>query len=127
MNFPKVLLVDDEKDFVCTLAERLELRDIKVDIAFDGKEAIEKIEAHEHQLVVLDLLMPGMPGLEVLKRIEKDYPRTEVIILTGHGEQECKEEAMRLGASYCLLKPINIEELIDKMMRVLDLSESKKP
>jgi len=127
MNYPKVLLVDDEKDFVCTLAERMELRDIKVDVAFNGKEALEKIKEHEHQVVVLDLLMPGMPGLEVLRRIEKDHPNTEVIILTGHGEQECKEEAIRLGASYCLLKPINIEELIDKMMTVLSLSESKKP
>lgn len=127
MNHPKVLLVDDEKDFVCTLAERMELRDIKVDIAFNGKEAIEKIKEHEPQVVVLDLLMPGMPGLDVLRQIEKDYPNTQVIILTGHGEQECKEEAIRLGASYCLLKPINIEELIDKMMKVLRASEAKKP
>ena len=126
MSYPKVLLVDDERDFVCTLAERLELRDIKVDIAFNGTEAIEKIEEHEHQLVVLDLLMPGMPGLEVLKRIEKNHPNTEVIILTGHGEQECKEEAIRLGASYCLLKPIKIEELMDKMIKLLSSSETKK-
>ncbi len=125
MNYPKVLLVDDERDFVCTLAERLELRDIKVDIAFDGKEAIEKIEEREHHLVVLDLLMPGMPGLEVLKRIEKHHPNTKVIILTGRGEQEATEEAFRLGASYCLMKPMNIDELIDKMMRVLRSSESK--
>ncbi|MDQ7784918.1 MAG: response regulator [Desulfomonilaceae bacterium] len=125
MNDPKVLLVDDEKDFVCTLAERLELRDIKVDVAFNGTEAIEKIEKHQPQLVVLDLLMPGMPGLDVLRWIEKRHPDTEVIVLTGHGEQECKDEALRLGADCCLLKPISIEKLIDKMMKALTSSKPK--
>ncbi|MFH1113674.1 MAG: response regulator [Pseudomonadota bacterium] len=125
MNYPKVLLVDDERDFVCTLAERLELRDIKVDIAFNGKEAVQKIEERRPQLVVLDLLMPEMPGLDVLKWIEKHHPDTEVIVLTGRGAQESTEEAFRLGASDCLMKPMNIDELIEKMTKVLKSSESK--
>jgi DNA-binding NtrC family response regulator len=120
----KVLLVDDEQDFVSSLAERMELRGIKVDTAFDGAEALEKIEKGEPELVVLDLLMPGIMGLDVLRHITGKHPRTKVIVLTGHGAPEWEDEALRLGAVSCLLKPVKIEKLIESMTEALGLSES---
>ncbi len=115
----KVLLVDDEKELVLTLAERLELRNIKTEVTFNGYDAIKKIDEDEPHLVVLDLLMPGMMGLDVLKQIKKDHPKVKVIVVTGHGERECNFEARRLGAVDCLFKPVRIEVLIEKMMEAL--------
>lgn len=120
----KVLLVDDERDFVSSLAERMELRGMTVDIAFNGTEAVEKIDKEEPELVVLDLLMPGVMGLDVLRYIRKNHPNTKVIVLTGHGAPEWEDEALRLGASTCLLKPIKIEKLMESMMDALSVSES---
>ena len=119
MNDWKVLLVDDEEDFVTTLAERMELRGIKAEVAFNGLEALEKIDAMKPELVVLDLLMPGMIGLDVLRHIATNRPQTAVIVLTGHGSCDFKDEAFRLGAFECLLKPIDIDVLINKMTTAL--------
>ena len=119
----KVLLVDDEQDFVSSLAERMELRGITVDTAFTGSEALEKIEKQEPELVVLDLLMPGIMGLDVLRHITKKHPQTRVIVLTGHGAPEWEVQALRLGAHSCLLKPIKIEKLIESMMDALKVSK----
>lgn len=126
MNW-KVLLVDDERDFVSSLAERMELRGIAVDTALNGAEALDKIEKEKPELVVLDLLMPGVMGLDVLRHIRKDHPRTKVVVLTGHGAPEWEDEALRLGASSCLLKPIKIEKLIESMMDALEVSEPFDP
>jgi DNA-binding NtrC family response regulator len=120
----KVLLVDDEEEFVLTLAERLEFRDIRADVTFNGYEAIRKIDREAPHLVVLDLLMPGLMGLDVLRYIRKEHPQTKVIVLTGHGELECNHEARRLGASHCLFKPVRIEVLIEKMMEALEHPKS---
>ena len=116
----KVLLVDDEEDFVTTLAERMELRGIKAEVAFNGLEAVEKIDVMKPELVVLDLLMPGMIGLDVLRHVATTRPQTAVIILTGHGSCDFKDEAFRLGAFECLLKPIDIDVLINKMTTALE-------
>lgn len=112
----KVLIVDDEKDFVSTLAERLRLRGIRADEAPGGEEALRMIAADAPQVVVLDIMMPGMSGLDVLKRIKADYPNIEVILLTGLGT---KKEGMDLGAKDCLIKPLQIEELIEKINKVM--------
>ncbi|MBC8430884.1 MAG: response regulator [Desulfobacterales bacterium] len=115
MNTMKVLLVDDEEEFVATLAERLELREIQALVATDGESALALIEADTPQIVVLDIIMPGLGGLEVLKRIKAENPHIPVILLTGRGSTKEGIKGMQLGAVDYLMKPINIEELIKKM------------
>lgn len=107
----KVLVVDDEEDFANTLAQRLKLRDLKVDTAYDGEQALSKLKEMEHDVIVLDLKMPGMHGMEVLQEIKKDYPDIQVIVLTGHGTDKEEEEARRLGGFDFLQKPADIDTL----------------
>jgi DNA-binding response OmpR family regulator len=111
----KVLLVDDEKEFVSTLAERLRLRGIQADEAVSGEEALRLVAQAAPQVVVLDVMMPGMGGLEVLQRVKSTYPNIEVILLTGIGSTKEGVEGMRLGAFDFLMKPLQIEELIEKI------------
>ena len=111
----KVLLVDDEKEFVSTLAERLRLRGIQADEAVSGEEALRLIARVDPQVVVLDVMMPGMGGLEVLQRVKSTCPNIEVILLTGIGSTREGVEGMRLGAFDFLMKPLQIEELIEKI------------
>jgi two-component system, OmpR family, response regulator CpxR len=108
---PKILLVDDEKDFVHTLSERLETRDLESSVVYDGEQALEFVKKDETDVMVLDLMMPGIDGLEVLQRVKKDYPYIEVIILTGHGSDRERSLADEYGAFAYLQKPIGIDEL----------------
>ena len=119
MKRMKVLLVDDEEEFVSALAERLHLRGIEALTATDGKEALKRIEIDSPDLVVLDVLMPGLGGLDVLKHIQKEFPHIKVILLTGRGSTNEGIEGMRLGAFDYLMKPLKIEELIKKMQEAL--------
>ena len=116
----KVLLVDDEKDFVSTLAERLRLRGIQADETDSGEEALRLIADAAPQVVVLDLMMPGMGGLEVLRRVKSRYPEIEVILLTGIGSTKEGVEGMNLGAFDFLMKPLQIEELIEKIRAAIE-------
>ena len=118
----KVLLVDDEEDFVATLAERLRLRDINTRVATDGVAALQCIESERPHVVVLDVMMPQLGGLDVLHRIKKDYPEIQVILLTGRGSAKEGIEGMRLGAFDYLMKPVKIEELIAKMADAVEAS-----
>ncbi|RLB81238.1 MAG: response regulator [Deltaproteobacteria bacterium] len=111
----KILLVDDEVEFVTTLAERLELRGFRAQAVTDGESALHIIESDPPQVIILDVMMPGMGGLEVLKRIKTQHPQIHVILLTGHGSTKEGIEGMQRGAFDYLMKPINIEELIKKM------------
>ncbi len=111
----KILLVDDEREFVTTLAERLELRNMKVTIAMNGEEALGFVEDDPPQVVVLDVMMPGLGGLEVLEKIKAMDSRIQVILLTGHGATKDGIKGMQLGAFDYLIKPIDINELIDKL------------
>ena len=111
----KILLVDDEKEFVHTLSERLETRDMPSSIVYDGEEALEFIEHDEPDVMVLDLKMPGIDGIEVLRRVKRDHPQVEVIILTGHGSEREEAMAEQLGAFAYLHKPVNIEVLTQVM------------
>jgi len=111
----KVLLVDDEVEFVSTLAERLSLRGIQTRTANDGEEAFRQITADPPQVVVLDVMMPGMGGLKVLERIKTDYPAMPVILLTGIGTTQDGMAGMRLGAFDYLMKPLQIEDLIERI------------
>jgi len=119
MKSMKVLLVDDEEEFVTTLAERLELRNIQALVATDGEAALALIEADPPQIVILDIMMPGLGGLEVLKRIKVLDPLLPVILLTGRGSTHEGIKGMQLGAVDYLMKPIDIEELIKKMQAAI--------
>ncbi len=107
----KVLLVDDEEELVRTLAERLRMRSFDVGVALSGEESLQSMEKNVPDVMVLDLRMPGMEGMEVLRRVKKTYPHVQVIILTGHGSEQDEREARRLGAFEYLQKPVNIDHL----------------
>lgn len=115
MKDMKVLLVDDEEEFVKALAERLKMRDLRSDTVLDGEEALSFVEDQEPDVMVLDLKMPGIDGMEVLRQVRKAYPNLQVIILTGHGTEKHEEEAKRLGAFDYLEKPVNLDVLVKKM------------
>ena len=116
----KVLLVDDEVEFVTTLAERLKLRGMDVSIATDGKEALKRIDADRPQLVVLDVLMPGLGGLAVLDQIRTKDPQIKVILLTGRGSAQEDDHRIPQGPFDYLIKPVNIDDLIEKMREALN-------
>jgi len=107
----KVLLVDDEMDFANTLAQRLKMRNLNVGTAYDGEEALARLKEDEPDVVVLDLNMPGMHGMEVLAETRKAYPDIQVIILTGHGTDKEEEEAKKIGSCDFLNKPADIDYL----------------
>jgi len=116
----KILLVDDEHEFITTLAERLELRDINTRVVFDGESALLAVAEEEPQVMILDVLMPGIKGLEVLERVKRTNPAVQVLLLTGHGSTRDGIEGMRLGAFDYMMKPLNIDTLIEKMESAID-------
>jgi DNA-binding NtrC family response regulator len=113
----KVLVVDDEVTFADTLAQRLKMRDLNVGTVYDGEQALSRVKEEEPDVMVLDLKMPGMHGMEVLREIRKAYPEMQVIILTGHGTDKDEEEAKRLGGFDYLKKPADIDHLEQKIRK----------
>ncbi len=113
----KILLVDDEQEFVKTLSERIKMRELGTEIAHDGEQALEIVNKEVPDVMVLDLRMPGIDGMEVLQRVKKAYPEVQVIILTGHGSDRDEEEARRLGAFEYLQKPVEVDTLVNKIRR----------
>jgi DNA-binding NtrC family response regulator len=112
----KVLLVDDEAPFIETLAKRLSKRDLVVLTATSGPEALDKLKTESHvDVVVLDVKMPGMDGIETLRAIKRDHPLVEVIMLTGHATVESAIEGMKMGALDYLMKPCDMEILLGKV------------
>ncbi len=110
-----VLLVDDETEFLETLVKRLKKRKLDVISAESGKEALQMLQQHPVDVVVLDVRMPDMDGLETLKEIKKLRPAVEVIMLTGHANVEVAMQGMELGAFDYLMKPMDIDELLYKL------------
>ena len=108
---PRIMLVDDEKEFVHTLSERLRTRDLESSIAYDGEQALDLARREDPDVIVLDLMMPGIDGIETLRRLRREHPLVEVIILTGHGSEKEKREAEELGAFAYLRKPVDIDVL----------------
>ncbi|MDY6863139.1 MAG: response regulator [Thermodesulfobacteriota bacterium] len=108
----KILLVDDEEEFVKTLSERIQMRELGANIALDGEQALKIVNDEVPDVMVLDLKMPGINGMEVLRRVKKAYPKVQVIILTGHGSEKDEKEARRLGAFEYLQKPADIDNLV---------------
>ncbi len=111
----RILLVDDEKEFADTLSERLRTRDFDVTTAYNGDEALEKLKEYNYDVTILDVQMPGMSGIEALGAIKKLKPLTEVLMLTGHGTVETAIEGMKIGAYDFLLKPCEMDVLLDKI------------
>jgi CheY-like chemotaxis protein len=113
----RVLLVDDEREFVQTLSERLEMRDVGSAVAYDGESALRMVKEDEPDVMILDLKMPGIDGIEVLRRVKATNPHVEVIILTGHGSDEDCKTCMALGAFAYLQKPVDIDALSETLKR----------
>jgi DNA-binding NtrC family response regulator len=118
---PMVMLVDDEEEFVETLKERLEVRGLVVFNANSGKEALEVLDKHRNtDVVILDVKMPEMDGIETLRQIKSRFPLMEVLMLTGHATIDTAIEGMKLGAYDYLMKPCDIESLMAKVQAATD-------
>lgn len=116
MSIANVMLVDDEAEFVETFSERLELRGLEISKAFNGAEALQALEKNKNvEVVILDVKMPGMDGIETLMEIKKKLPLLEVIMLSGHADVESAIEGMKLGAFDYLMKPCDMDQIIAKV------------
>jgi len=118
----QVLIVDDEEDFANALAERMTNRGLTADVAFSGDKALELVESKPYDAVVLDLAMPGMDGIETLKRMLAINADLQVIILTGRATVTQGVEAVKEGAFEFLEKPVHIDALVDK----INVAKSRK-
>ncbi len=122
----KVLLVDDEREFVQTLSERLMMRDMGSAVAYDGQSALDIVREDDPEVMILDLKMPGIDGIEVLRKVKETRPDIEVIILTGHGSETDRQVCMNLGAFAYLQKPVDIEVLSEKLKAANEKIQKKK-
>jgi DNA-binding response OmpR family regulator len=111
----RVLLVDDEIDFVAILGERLTARGLSVQIALSGDEALAKLQRERIDVVVLDISMPGMSGIEALEQMKRIRPSVKVILLTGYGSIDSGIQGLNLGADNYLMKPVETEDLVAKI------------
>ena len=111
----RVLIVDDEEEFIQPLAERLSLRDYHVTTSTSGEDAVAKLGQFNYDIVILDVHMPGMGGIETLREIKRLKPLTEVIMLTGNATTETAIEGMKLGAVDYLMKPCETDDLVSKI------------
>jgi len=121
MQNPNILVVDDEGDFLETLMNRLKKRNIGTIGCASGEEAVRLAKQHQFDVVILDIKMPGgMDGIETLREIKRIRPEAEVILLTGHASLETSVEGMKQGAYDYLLKPIRLEDLLEKLVQALE-------
>ncbi|MEJ2660388.1 MAG: response regulator [Desulfobacteraceae bacterium] len=118
----KILLVDDEKDFLDVMSERIEARGMDVTTADSAEKALKDVESGGFDAIILDLMMPGMDGLQTLKAIKKKNPDLQVILLTGHATVEKGIEAMKLGAMDFLEKPADL----DKLTEIIKKAQARK-
>ncbi len=109
----RILVVDDEQELVQTLLERLELRGLSAEGVTRGPDALQKLRRGSFDVVLVDVKMPGMGGLELLREIRRTRPQLAVVLLTGHGSAQLAEEGLRLGASAYLMKPVKLEALLE--------------
>ena len=120
MKDKAVLIVDDEKNILLTVSQSLETLHLEVDTVMNGEDALAKLKGRDFGLILLDLRMPGMDGMEVLRRVREIRPDIQIIIITAYGTIELAVEAMRLGAVDFIQKPFTPEEIRDLVSRVLD-------
>ena len=121
----RVLLVDDEKDFANYTAKRLRARGMQVQIAYSGSSALELIAGHPVDVVVLDLLMPGMDGFEVFRQIKQARPAVRVIMLSGHVDREVVEEGEALGAVDYIRKPCEFSTLLESIQNANEIKPDR--
>lgn len=124
MNGIRVLLVDDEERFLNTTKILLDKRGLDTSIATNGQDAIKILETKIIDVVILDVKMPGMDGVEVLNRIKNKYPLIEVIMLTGHASVESAVEGLKMGAFDYIMKPCDIPELTEKIKQAYERKQS---
>lgn len=122
----KLLLVDDEKDFIESLSERLQLRDFDVKTALNGDEAIKLVSENEFDIIILDVKMPGKSGIETLKEIKNINQLSQVIMLTGHATVESAIQGMKLGAYDYIMKPTVTEDLINLINKANKIVEEHR-
>ncbi len=116
MGIANVLLVDDEVSFIETFSERLELRDFQISKAFSGEEALQVLSENDNiEVIILDVKMPGMDGIETLAEIKRKKPLVEVMMLSGHADVESAIEGMKHGAFDYLMKPVDMDQIISKV------------
>jgi len=120
MKKKSVLIVDDEKNIRLTLTQTLETMDIETGTAINGEEALSKLKDREYDLILLDLKMPGMDGMDVLRRVVEIRPDIRIIIITAHGTIESAVEAMKLGAVDFIQKPFAPKEIREIVTQVID-------
>lgn len=116
----RVLIIDDEEELAAVIADRLEFRGIKAQTALDGESALEMIKSDPPNIVLLDLMLPGMNGLEVLKKINTLELNIPIILLTGYGSKEMTLEGMNLGAFDYIMKPCDFDGLVSKIQEALE-------
>ncbi len=117
MDRIKVLVVDDETDFIDLFVKRFRMRNLEVAAVGGGPQALEHLREHDTDVVVLDVRMPGMDGMETLREIKKRHPSVEVIMLTGHGSVQSGIEGMSCGAYDYVMKPFKIDDLLERIRR----------
>ena len=127
MSKLRILIVDDEEELVGALVERLQLRGMEAHGVTSGAEALVFIQTTELDVVLLDMKMPGLGGLQVVKKIKAEKPQLQVVLLTGHGSAEDAEKGIECGAFDCLMKPIKIEELCQVLGRAAGCQEPPAP
>lgn len=118
----RILLVDDEQEFLDVLSQRMETRGLDVDVATDGPQAVEKTKDKNYTAVILDLMMPGMDGIETCKRLLEQNPDLQIVLLSGHGTLEKGVEAVKVGAMDFLEKPADFS----KLMKCIEQAKANK-
>lgn len=121
----KVLLVDDEREFVQTLSERLQMRDMGAAVTYDGSSALELVNTDGPEVMIIDLKMPGIDGIQVLKQVKQTHPEIEVIVLTGHGSEQDRKTCMALGAFAYFQKPVDIDVLSFTLKKAHEMATAK--
>ena len=114
-----VLCIDDEEELVSAWVERLQMRGIEAVGVTNGQDAIQRVKEKKFDVVILDIKMPGISGFEIMKQIKNEYPELPVILITGHQCQDEENERMLADSFECLIKPVNIEILVEKIMKAI--------
>jgi two-component system, OmpR family, response regulator len=122
-----VLVVDDEGEFVDALVERLKLRGFDAEGATNGRDALKCMHKRSYNVVLLDVKMPEIGGLEVVRKVKETWPNLQVVLLTGHGSSQDAEEGIQLGAYKYLMKPVNIEDLISILCEASEHKLGEEP
>jgi DNA-binding NtrC family response regulator len=127
MDQVRILIVDDEEDLISTMAERLELRGFQVDTATTGADALTLVAESTYSVLILDVKMPGISGLELMTRIKQEQPNLPVILFTGHSSLADARRGTQEGASAYLLKPIKIDEMMNTIRNAIGGNEDQAP